>query len=156
MHPIRDQKDFQDLNFHVWLLKDEEIGKWRDEVYMKGDDVALQTIKNNLQILLDIFQMYGKGTKKFTCNPPSDFDPIVYGKEHGVTIRWLDQLVVRIGLDALDDEPFILEDFVVSVSVNPATMKIFIQRIQDYLDLTEKHGVGVVCGLRLSPDWYGS
>jgi len=158
MSSIRDQKEFQDLNFQLWLIRDERSGKWRNEAYIIGDDDALRTIKDSLQGLLDVFQTYGKGTRKYKCNPPSDFDHVAFGKENGVTIRWLEQLVVRLGFDALDNEPFILEDFVVNVNVNPSTLKLFIERIQAYLDSDNQfaHGVDAVCGLRLSPDWVGA
>ncbi len=153
-----DKKVFDDLNFQIWQVKDEQSGKWRDEVYIMGDDESLQTIKDSLQRLLDVFQIYGKGTKKYKCNPPTDFDHVTYGKEHGATIRWLDQLVVRIGLDAMDNEPFILDGFEVGISVNPSTMKLFIEKLQEYLDSDEKytHGKELVCRLRLSPDWVGA
>ena len=134
MSSIRDQKVFEDLNFQIWLIKDEQSGKWREEVYIMGDDGALGTIKDSLQGLLDVFQTYGKGTRKYKCNPPSDFDHVAFGKENGVTIRWLDQLVVRLGFDAMDNEPFILEDFIVNINVNPNTLKIFINKMQAYLE----------------------
>jgi len=152
MNESRDQKEFQNLDLQLWLIKDEKSGKWRNEIYITGDSIALETMKDSLQALLDIFQMYGKGTKIYNCNPPPDFDHVSYGKDHGVQIRWLDKLDVRIGLDALDNEPFILEDFVVSISVNPRTMKLFIDRIQTYLD--SKEMTEAVCGLRFSPEWH--
>ena len=158
MSSIRDQKVFEDLNFQIWLIKDEQNGKWREEIYIMGDDATLGIIKDSLQGLLDVFQTYGKGTRKYKCNPPSDFDYVSFGKENGVTIRWLDQLEVRLGFDAMDNEPFILEDFVVNINVNPSTLKLFIDRIQLYLDSTNQypHGTDAVCGLRLSPDWVGA
>ena len=158
MSSIRDQKVFEDLNFQIWLIKDEQNGKWREEVYIMGDDDSLGTIKDSLQGLLDVFQTYGKGTRKYKCNPPSDFDHVSFGKENGVTIRWLDQLVVRLGFDAMDNEPFILENFVVNINANPSTLKIFIDRIQSYLESSNQypHGTDAVCGLRLSPDWVGA
>ncbi len=154
MSEIRDQKEYQNLDLQLWLVKDEESGKWRNEAYITGNDIALETMRNSLQSLLDIFQMYGKGTKIYKCNPPSDFDPVSGAKDHGIQIRWLDKLNVRIGLDALDNEPFILEDFVVSISMNPRTMKLFIDRIQTYLN--SKEISEAVCGLRFSPEWHAS
>ncbi len=121
-------------------------------------DNALQTLSDSLQALLNLFQTYGKGTKKYKCNPPTDFNHREYDQEHGVQIQWLDMLVVRLGFDALDNEPFILDDFTVELSVNPATLKQFIERTQAYLASTEKygHGAEAVCGLRFSPDWVGA
>ncbi len=80
-----------------------------------------------------------------------------YGKEHGVRIQWLDSLVVRLGATAIDNEPFIIKDFVVTLNLNPPTLRTFIERIQTQLDSTEKYGHGrdAVCGLRFSPDWLG-
>lgn len=155
---INDRKEFNDLNFQIWRIKDERSGKWRDEIYIMGDDESLQTISDSLQSLLNLFQTYGKGTKKFKCNPPADFDFKAYGQEHGVQIQWQDILVVRLGFDAMDNEPFILNDFTVELSVNPNTLKQFIEKTQAYLNSTEQfgHGADAVCGLRFSPDWLGA
>ena len=158
MSGIHDRKVFDDLNFQVWRVKDERSGKWRGEIYIMGDDNALQTILDSLQSLLNLLQTYGKGTKKFKSNPPADFDFKTYGQEHGVQIQWQDILIVRLGLDAMDNEPFILNDFTVELSVNPTTLKQFIERLQAYLDSDEQfgHGGDAVCGLRFSPDWVGA
>ena len=123
-----------------------------------GDDESLQTLSDSLQALLNLFQTYGKGTKKFKCNPPAEFDIKTYGQEHGIQIQWQDMLVVRLGFDAMDNEPFILDDFTVELSVNPNTLTQFIERTQAYLDSTEQfgHGADAVCGLRFSPDLIGA
>ena len=155
---VSDKKEFNDLNFQIWRVKDERSGKWRNEVYIMGDDEALQTLADSLQSLLNLLQTYGKGTKKFKCNPPADFDFKTYGEEHDVQIQWQDMLVVRLGLDAIDNEPFILDDFTVELSVNPNTLKKFIERTQAYLNSTLQygHGADAVCDLRFSPDWLGA
>ena len=158
MSDVSNRKEYNDLNFQIWRIKDERDGKWRDEVYIMGDNEALQTLSDGLQSLLNLFQTYGKGTKKFKCNPPTDFDFRSYGKEHGVQIQWLDLLVVRLGFDAIDNEPFILDDFTVELSVNPKTLKQFIERTRAYLNSTLQygHGADAVCGMRFSPDWLGA
>ena len=158
MRSIREQKVFDDLKFQIWLVKDIRSGKWRDEVHIMGDDQSLTTLRDSLQGLFDVFRTYGKGTRKYKCNPPADFDHVAFGKENGVEIRWLDWLVVRLGMDALDNEPFILEDFIVTINVSPNTMKQFIDRTTAYLesDLQFAHGADAVCGLRFSPDWVGA
>ncbi|MCJ7818152.1 MAG: hypothetical protein MUP60_04830, partial [Candidatus Thorarchaeota archaeon] len=74
MDSVKDRKVFDDLNFQIWRVKDEQSRKWRDEVYIMGDDESLQIFRDSLQSLLNLFQTYGKGTKKFKCNPPADFD----------------------------------------------------------------------------------
>ena len=155
---VSDKKEFNDLNFQIWRVKDERSGKWRDEVYIMGDDSSLQTLHDSLQSLLNLLQTYGKGTKKFKCNPPADFDFRTYGQEHGVQIQWQDMLIVRLRLDAMDNEPYILDDFTVELSVSPNTLRQFIERIQAYLSSTEQfgHGADAVCGLRFSPDWLGA
>jgi len=155
---VNDRKVFDNLNFQIWRIKDEQSGKWRDDIYIMGDDDALQTLRDSLQALLNLLQTYGKGTKKYKCNPPADFDHKTYGKDHGVQIQWLDKLVVRLRLDAMDNEPYILDDFTVELSVSPNTLKEFIQKIDAYLNSTEQfgHGRDVVCGLWLSPDWLGA
>ena len=155
---VSNKKEFNDLNFQIWRVKDERSGKWRNEVYIMGDDSALQTLRDSLQSLLNLLRTYGKGTKKFKCNPPADFDFKTYGEEHDVQIQWQDMLVVRLGLDAIDNEPFILDDFTVELSVNPNTLKKFIERTQAYLNSTLQygHGADAVCGLRFSPDWLGA
>ncbi|TFH10076.1 MAG: hypothetical protein E4H14_03280 [Candidatus Thorarchaeota archaeon] len=158
MSTVNDRKEFNDLNFQIWRVKDEQSEKWRNNVYIMGDDVAFQTLSDSLQSLLNLFQTYGKGTKKFKCNPPVDFDFNTYGKEHGVQIQWQDMLVVRLGFDAMDNEFLNLNDFTVELSVNPNTLKQFIEKTQAYLSSPEKydHGSEAVCGLRFSPDWLGA
>lgn len=131
---VSNKKEFNDLNFQVWRVKDEQSGKWRDEIYIMGDDESLQTFSDSLQSLLNLFQTYGKGTKKYKCNPPADFDFRTYGKEHGIQIQWQDMLVVRLGFDALDNEPFIPDDFTVELSVNPNTLNKFIEKTRAYLN----------------------
>ena len=155
---VSNKKEFNDLNFQIWRIKDERSGKWRDEIYIMGDDESLQILSESLQSLLNLFQTYGKGTKKFKCNPPTDFDFKSYGQEHGVQIQWQDMLVVRLGFDAMDNEPFILDDFTVELSVNPSTLKQFIEKTQAYLSAPQQfgHGADAVCGLRFSPDWVGA
>jgi hypothetical protein len=158
MDGFQDKKVFEDLNFQIWRVKDLQSDKWRDDIYIMGDDDALQNLSNSLKSLLSLFQTYGKGTKKYKCNPPADFDVRAFGQENGVQIQWLDMLVVRLGFDALDNEPFILDDFVVELSVNPATLKLFIENTDAYLNSTEQfgHGADAVCGLHFSPDWVGA
>jgi hypothetical protein len=67
-------------------------------------------------------------------------------------------LVVRLGFDAMDNELLNLNDFTVELSVNPNTLKQFIEKTQAYLSSPEKYGHGseAVCGLRFSPDWLGA
>jgi hypothetical protein len=158
MSAVSSRKEFNDLNFQIWRVKDERSGKWRDEIYIMGDDEALQIFSDSLRSLLNLFQTYGKGTKKFKCNPPADIDFKSYGQEHGVQIQWQDKLIVRLGFDAMDNEPFILNDFTVELSVNPNTLKHFIEKTQAYLNATHQfgHGADAVCGLRFSPDWLGA
>jgi hypothetical protein len=152
------RKEFNDLNFQVWRIKDEHSGKWRENVYIMGNDDGLKTILDSLKSLLSLLQTYGKGTKKFKCNPPTDMDFKKLGQEHGIQIQWLDMLIVRLALDAMDNEPYILDDFTVELSVSPNTLKQFIEKLQAYLDSTQQfgHGADAVCGLRLSPDWVGA
>ncbi len=158
MSDLGNKKEFTDLNFQIWRVKDERNDKWRDEVYIMGDDDALRTLSESLQALLSLAQTYGKGTKKYKCNPPTDFDHVSFGKKNGVQIQWQDMLVVRLGFDAMDNEPFIIDDFTVELSVNPATLTKFIEQTQAYLNSTEQYGHGrdAVCGLRFSPDWVGA
>ncbi|MDF1537396.1 MAG: hypothetical protein P1Q69_00620 [Candidatus Thorarchaeota archaeon] len=158
MSDVKTRNEFTDLNFQIWRVKDNRSDKWRDEVYIIGDDAALRTLGESLQALLILFQTYGKGTKKYKCNPPAGFDHVSFGKENGVQIQWLDMLVVRLGFDAMDNEPFILDDFTVELSVNPATLSHFIERIQTHINSAEQygHGADAVCGLRFSPDWIGA
>ena len=158
MSDLLSRKVFEDLNFQIWRIKDLRSDKWRDEIYIMGDDEALQTLSQSLKSLLGLFQTYGKGTKKYKCNPPADFDHKTFGQENDVQILWLDMLIVRMGFDALDNEPFILDDFNVELSVNPATLKLFIERTDAYLNSDQQfgHGAEAVCGLRFSPDWVGA
>jgi hypothetical protein len=123
-----------------------------------GDDDALRTLSQSLKSLLGLFQTYGKGTKKYKCNPPADLDIRAFGQENGVQIQWLDMLIVRMGFDALDNEPFLLVDFNVELSVNPSTLKQFIEKTDAYLNSEQQfaHGSDAVCGLRFSPDWIGA
>ena len=158
MSAISDRKELPDLNLQLWRIKDERSGQWRDEVYLMGDDDSLRTLIESLQAVLNLVQTYGKGTRKYKCNPPADFDHRAYGKDHGLQIQWLDKLVVRLGLDAMDNEPYILDQFTVELSVSPNTLKEFIEKIDAYLNSSARYGHGkdAVCGLRLSPDWLGA
>jgi len=155
---LNNRKEFTDLNFQIWRVKDARSDRWREEIYIIGDDESLKILSDALQSLLNLFQTYGKGTKKFKCNPPTDFDFKSFGKEHGVQIQWLDWLVVRLGFDAMDNEPYIINDFTVELSVNPTTLKQFIERTKAYINSTTQfgHGSDAVCGLRFSPDWVGA
>ena len=158
MSDLKDKKVFESLNFQLWRVKDLQNDRWRDEIYLMGDDEALRTLSLSLKSLHGLFQTYGKGTRKYKCNPPTDFDHKAFGQENGVQILWLDMLIVRMGPDAMDNEPFILDDFNVELAVNPVTLKMFIERIDAYLnsDLQYGHGSDAVCGLRFSPDWVGA
>jgi len=158
MSDFQDRKVFEDLNFQVWRVKDLHNDKWRDEIYIMGDDAALQTLSHSLKSLLGLFQTYGKGTKKYKCNPPTDLDIKAFGEDNGIQIQWLDMLIVRMGFDALDNEQFILNDFMVELSVNPTTLKQFIDKTDAYLNSDQQfaHGADAVCGLRFSPDWVGA
>jgi hypothetical protein len=158
MSSLANRKELSDLDLQVWRLQDERSGKWRDEVYLMGSDESLRSLCESLQVVLNLVQTYGKGTRKYKCNPPADFDTVSFGKENGVQIQWLDWLIVRLGLDAMDNELFILEDFNVELRVNPSTLKQFIDQLQKYIDsdLQYPHGTHLVCGLRLSPDWVGA
>jgi len=154
---VRSRKEFQDLQFYLWRVRSERTGEWREEVFLIGDDCALETLIESLLGLLDDCRRYGKGTRKYKCNPPQDFDHVTYGRQHRVRIAWLDSLVVRIGPDVSNDECCILENNVVTIRVNPMTLGQIIAGARAQLDPSKRYGHGstAACGLRFSPDWLG-
>ena len=158
MSTIKDRKEFQDLHFHLWRIKDERRGEWREEIYLMGKDDVLETLVESLQGMSNMFQAYGKGTRKYKCNPPKEFDHVTYGKEHGVKIHWLDTLIVKLSHDAKDDAQYSLKDGVVTIQVNPNTLEQFIEGINKQLNQTSRygHGSNAACGLWFSPDWLGT
>lgn len=157
MSSITDQKEFKNLDFQIWHIWENRRKQWRDEIYIIGDDKALQIIRTSLQGLLDIFAKYGKGMRKYVCNPPKDFDHRLYGRQYDIRLEWLDSLIVRLRPEAMDNELYTIENFVVTVNVNPNTLRIFIEKLDSVLTSTHKygHGLDAVCGLRFSPDWLG-
>jgi len=157
MDSIRDQKVFKELEFQIWRIWEERRKKWRDTVYIIGDDKVLKIIRNSLQDLLNTFEKYGKGTRKYICNPPKDFDHVSYGQQYNVRIQWLNSLIVRLSPEAEENEMHILEDLMVILNVDPNTLKLFIEKIESQLTSIQRysHGSELVCGLRFSPDWLG-
>jgi len=157
MVDIRNRKDFPDLQFYVWRIRDERRGEWRKEVYLMGDDHTLETLIESLQGLLDSYHNYGSGTRKYKCNPPLDFDHVAYGRQHGVRIDWLDSLVVKTGPEVPNDETYKLEGKVVTIRVNPTTLGQMIEGTRAQLDTSMRYGHGSAAagGLRFSPDWLG-
>ena len=81
-----------------------------------------------------------------------------YGKEHGVKIHWLDSLIVRLSHDAADDANYSLKDGIVTVQLNPNTLKQFIEGARKQINQTSRYGHGspAACGLWFSPDWLGA
>ena len=157
MAEIRSRKDFQDLHFYIWRIRNERRGEWRKEVFLMGDDHALTTLIESLQGLLDSHRTYGSGTRRYKCNPPSDFDQVAYGRQHGVRIEWLDSLVVKTGPDVPNDETYNLEGKVVTIRVNPTTLTQMITGARAQVDKSKRygHGSSATGGLWFSPDWLG-
>ena len=157
MSAVKDRKEFQNLQFHLWRIKDERRGEWREEIYLMGKYDVLETLVESFQGMSSMFQTYGKGTRKYKCNPPEEFDHITYGKAHGVKIQWLDSLIVKLSHDAKDDAHYSLDDGVVTIQVNPKTLEQFIEGANKQLNQTSRYGHGsdAACGLRFAPDWLG-
>jgi hypothetical protein len=157
MVDIRTRKDLEDLKFYLWRIRDERRGEWRKEVYLMGDEHALETLIESLQGLQDSYYRYGSGTRKYKCNPPRDFDHVGYGRQHRVTIDWLDSLVVKTGPDVPDDEIYNLEGKVVTIRVNPTTLSQMITSARAQVDKSKRygHGSAAIGGLWFSPDWLG-
>ncbi|MHA1638409.1 MAG: hypothetical protein ACTSUO_05970 [Candidatus Thorarchaeota archaeon] len=158
MSDVRDRKEFHDLQFHLWRIKDERRGEWREDIYLMGKEDVLKTLVESLQGMSSMFQTYGKGNRKYKCNPPEEFDHVTYGKDHGVEIHWLDMLIVKLSHDAKDDTQYSLKNEIVTIQVNPKTLNQFIESINKYLNQTTRygHGSNAVCGLWFSPDWLGA
>ena len=49
MSAVKDRKEFQNLQFHLWRIKDERRGEWREEIYLMGKDDVLETLVESLQ-----------------------------------------------------------------------------------------------------------
>jgi len=157
MADIRSKKDFQDLHFYIWRIRNERRGEWRKEVFLMGDDHTLETLIESLQGLLDGYRTYGSGTRRYKCNPPLDFDHVAYGRQHGVRIEWLDSLVVKTGPDVPNDETYSLEGKVVTIRVNPTSLSQMITGARAQVDKSKRygHGSSATGGLWFSPDWLG-
>ena len=158
MNPVKDRKEFQDLQFHLWRVKDERSGKWRDEIYLIGKDDVLKTLAESLRGMSSMFQTYGKGTRKYKCNPPEEFDHVAYGRDNDVEIHWLDTLIVKLSHDAKDDAHYSLQDEIGTIQVHPKILEQFIEGIMKQLNQTSRygHGSNAVSGLWFSPDWLGA
>ncbi|MHA1960991.1 MAG: hypothetical protein ACW99U_12210 [Candidatus Thorarchaeota archaeon] len=158
MGRVGDKKEFSNLGLHLWRIKDEQKEEWREEIYLMGSDDVLQTLIESWRGLLESYQTYGKGTRRYMSNPPEDFDHVAYGRQNRVQIKWMDSLVLRISPEARDEETYSIENKVVVVHVNPNTMNQFIKGAQAQLDTSKRygHGSAAACGLWFSPDWLGA
>ncbi len=157
MTDIKDRKEFQDLKFYLWRIRDERRGEWRKEVFLIGDDHALETFSESLLGLLDNYNRYGKGMRRYKCNPPRDFDHVAYGRKNGVRIDWLESLVVRVAPEVPNDELYTLEGNIVTLRVNPTTLNQLVSGARAQLDPSKRygHGSSAAGGLWFSPDWLG-
>lgn len=155
MTEIGNRKEFWDLKFYLWRIWNERRGEWRDKVFLMGDDRALETLKESLLGLLNDYNRYGKGTRRYKCNPPQDFDFVAYGRKNGVRIDWLDSLVVRIVSEVPNDEMYAMEGKNVTIRLNPTTLSQMIEGARAQLDTSKRygHGSSATGGLWFSPDW---
>jgi hypothetical protein len=152
-----DRKEFDDLEFYLWRVKYLPSKEWRDEILVMGSDTALETIIESLTSMLDSFMKYGKGTRKFRCNPPEDFDVQNYAQEKKIKFQWLDWLIVKIRSNQADDSQYLLDSKNVIVNYNQKTVQEFIDAAYKQISSEWKHGHGCPApgGLWFSPDWLG-
>ena len=157
MADTRERKEFPDLKFYLWRLWSERREEWRKEIFLMGDDPALETLVESLLGLLDGYHRYGKGVRKYKYNPPLDFDHVAYGRKNGVRIDWLESLVVKIAPEVPNDEVYTLEGSTVTLRVNPTTLNHIAAGARAQLDTSNRYGHGSAAagGLWFSPDWLG-
>jgi hypothetical protein len=87
------KKEFRDLDLWVWRTEYDPRGN----ILINGMEPALRALARGLGEMLQSVALYGRGTRRFRCNPPEESDlaredPTV----QGVRFHWFDWLVVKV------------------------------------------------------------
>ena len=154
---LQDKKEFTKLEFYIWSIRYLPAEKWVDEILLDGTDSTMKIMAESLQYMLESSKNYKKGTRKFKCNPPKDFDVIKYAKEKKAEFKWFDWLVVKIDLDSHNDTKYEIKDNKVIIEYNEKTLKMFIDCIWGYSNQDNRysHGSKAPGKFYFSPDWLG-
>lgn len=153
----KSRKEFSNLEFYLWRIRYLPSKKWREEILLMGSDEALTIIIESLRNMLDTFETYGRGTRKFRCNPPSDVDLPKYVQGQRAKIQWLNWLIVKLSASALEDAPYLMTEKTITVHYNPRTVTEFIEAARAQISSESQYGHGRYApgGLWFSPDWLG-
>jgi hypothetical protein len=151
------KKEFHVLGFYLWRIKEISRDEWREEIYLSATDEALDIIIQSLTEVLSTLDQYGKGTRKFKCNPPEDLDFNTYGEEHCVKFQWLDWFIVKVSKETTEERPAELDGCNVTLHLGAESLREFIKVAKKHYTTYEQyaHGRNVAGGLRFSPDWLG-
>ena len=157
MNAVSFKKEYHVLDFYLWRIKEISIDEWREEIFLSATDETLDIIIRSLLEVLSTLEQFGKGTRKFKCNPPTDLDFDTYGEEHCVKFQWLDWLIVRVSKESVGDRLAELEGCDVTLYLDGDSLGEFIEVAKKHYTTYEQYGHGrnAPGGLRFSPDWLG-
>jgi len=157
MSTLDSRKEWSDLEFYLWRVRRRHRTDWPKMIYLYGSPAALQTLVDSLKGLLADFKTYGRGTRRFKCNPPRDFDFEQYGKKVGAKFEWFDWLIVKLTPDAPDDALYNIEGKNINLVLNPHSLAEFISAATSQFSGDRKyaHGQQAPAGLYFAPDWLG-
>ncbi len=152
-----EKKEHVDLDFYIWRVKYLTSNEWQKEILLNGTDFALKTLIESLRNLLESSKIYKKGTRKFKCNPPTDFKVQQYALKNRTKIEWVDWLIIKIDLGITPETHYILQDKKVTIIYNEDTLSQFIESINKQLHSKTQypHGSTIPGGFYFSPDWLG-
>jgi hypothetical protein len=157
MGTLDPRKEWSDLEFYLWRVKQRHRTEWPERIYIYGSAAALQTLVDSLKGLLELFESHLKGTRRFKSNPPPGFDFEQYGKKVGAKFEWFDWLIVKLTPDAPNNALYKLEGRDVTLVLNPHSLaeliSAAINQLSDHLQYP--HGRQAPAGLYFAPDWLG-
>ena len=107
--------------------------------------------------MLESYKVHKKGTRKFKCNPPTEFDVQQYVSENRVAIEWIDWLIIKIDPTIAKDLHYLLQDKKVTIFYDENTLSQFIESVNKQLnpDMQFPHGSTAPGRFYFSPDWLG-
>ena len=101
------KKEFHKLEFYVWRVKYLPKDKWNEEIFLNGSDQALNTFITSLRSMLDTYETYMKGTRKFKVNKPKNIDFEEYGQANKAKFEWF---IVKLTPVAQENERYVITD----------------------------------------------
>jgi hypothetical protein len=153
-----EKKEHTGLDFYIWRIKYLPSNEWREEILLHGSDMALNTLVESLQGLIETSKVDKKGTRKFRCNPPPDFNVPNYASNNRAKIVWIDWLIIKIDPSKTNESQYTLQDREVTIFYNIHTLSQFIESVNQQLHPKTQylHGSTAPGGFYFSPDWLGA